>query len=64
MITTLSVTSVKVLDQEEALDFYVPNNSELEKLPTSSGAVPLADRPRSRRHGRDLPGGARPACPR
>jgi uncharacterized glyoxalase superfamily protein PhnB len=30
MITTLSVTSVKVLDQEEALDFYV-NKLGLEK---------------------------------
>ena len=59
MTTKLAVTSVKVLDQEEALDFYV-NKLGMEKgQDIRQGSfrwltVRFPERPRRR----DLPGGA------
>ena len=65
MITKLSVTTIYVLDKDEALDFYV-NKLGLEVgQDFKQGSLPLADgaRPRRPRH-RDLPGAARAADPR
>ena len=65
MTTTLAVTSVKVLDQDEALDFYVNKLGPREGPGHQAGPVPLADGPLPRQsRGRDLPRGARPARPR
>jgi catechol 2,3-dioxygenase-like lactoylglutathione lyase family enzyme len=45
MTTRLSVTAIRVLDQDEALDFYV-NKLGLEKGPRHpTGPIPLADCP-------------------
>ena len=64
MTTTLAVTSVKVLDQDEALDFYV-NKLGLEKgQDIKQGPFRwLTVRVPRQSRGRDLPRGARPARP-
>ena len=48
MTTRLAVTSIKVLDQEEALDFYVNKLGPREGPGHQAGPLPLADGPRSR----------------